>query len=228
MPRFRQKPSSRRAPSPTAKQLITGPTIASDIKYGRRTTHLLPVKPSHHLRRFHDGQRLSLKAYVGGPTEAHVHVTSAERVPLRDVDYVTVRELGYVRLDQFRVTWVEEHDEAWTAKLLEEFPDHIDVGERFCRKEDRFDRRHAHREVWVIRFALDRMLPDRYMAQRSEEGYTDSAARGLKDEPPTLHEHEWKAHVYDNRDLSHEQWVALARDRARGPQRLPKHLRRAA
>jgi hypothetical protein len=220
MPRFRQKPSSRRAPSPTAKQLITGPTIASDIKYGRRTTHLLPVKPSHHLRRFHDGQRLSLKAYVGGPTEAHVHVTSAERVQLRDVDYATVRELGCIRVDEFRVAWVQDHDQAWLESTDAELLMDATL--------ERFDRRYAHRDVWVIRFALDRMLPNRYMAQRSEEGYTDSAARGLKDEPPTLHEHEWKAHVYDNRDLSHEQWVALARDRARGPQRLPKHLRKAA
>jgi hypothetical protein len=229
MPRFRQKPSSRRAPSPTAKQLITGPTIASDIKYGRRTTHLLPVKPSHHLRRFHDGQRLSLKAYVGGPTEAHVHVTGAERVPLRDVDYATVRELGYVRVDEFRAAWVKDHDQAWLestdAELL------VDA------MLERFDRRHAHRDVWVIRFALDRMQPPRFMADggrdrgsfrkrpdgrwqyvesaenaEADRGYTSVLSLSVDQEAPdALTDEEWKAHVYDNRDLSHEQWVALGR-----------------
>jgi hypothetical protein len=209
--RFRQKPSSRRAARPTASWLVTGPTIASQIQYGHRTTYMQPVKASHHRRRYHDGQRLSLKGYVGGNTLAHLIVTDAERIQLGHVDYGLVRELGYIRLDAFQEAWVAEHEPDFDGEPLE-----------------RFQRRHAHREMWVIRFALDRMLPDRYMAQNSEEGYTESAARGLKDEPPALHDHEWKNHVEANRDLTHEQWLALARDRARKPQRLPKHLRKAA
>jgi hypothetical protein len=112
---FRKTPSSRRAASLTAKWVVPGPTVAAEIKYGRRTTHIIPCKPSHHRRRFHEGQRLSVKSYVGGPTECHVTVVSALRVRLGDVDYPVARELGYVRLDDFRLAWVAEHDPALRA-----------------------------------------------------------------------------------------------------------------
>jgi hypothetical protein len=65
--------------------------------------------------------------------------------------------------------------------------------------------------VWLVRFALDRLLPVRFLAQRSEEGYTENAARALRDEPPALYEHEWKQSVEANLDLTHAQWVSLGR-----------------
>jgi hypothetical protein len=91
--------------------------------------------------------------------------------------------------------------------------------------ENREGYRNAHREMWVIRFALDRTLPDRYMAQNSEEGYTESAARGLKDEPPALHEHEWDAHVGANLGRTHQEWLGLGRARKGRPH---KHRRMVA
>jgi hypothetical protein len=203
--RFRQKPSSRRQAAPTAKWLVLGMTEARLVVHGQRTTHLTPVKPSHHRKRYLPQQRLAVKSYVGGVTECHVVVTDAQRIQLGHVDYGLVRELGYHRVDAFRIAWVEDHDQAW-LEGIDAFIDSVADG-----MLDRFDRRHAHREMWVIRFALDRTLPDRYMAQNSEEGYTESAARGLKDEPPALHDHEWKQHVEANRDLTHEQWLALGR-----------------
>jgi hypothetical protein len=194
MPRFRNTPSRRRQPAPTAKWLVLGLTEARLVAHGQRTTHLLPVKPSHHRKRFHEGQRLTVKAYVGGPTECHVTVTDAQRVQLGRVDYAAVRELGHPYLDAFRVAWVAEHE-----------PDH--EGDAL----ERFDRRHAHKEVWLVRFALDRLLPVRFLAQRSEEGYTENAARALRDEPPALYDHEWKQSVEANLDLTHAQWVSLGR-----------------
>jgi hypothetical protein len=215
MPKFRSSPSHRRHPSPTAKWLVTGLKIASDIQYGRRTTYMLPVKPNHHRRRFHEGQRLSLKAFVGGSTLAHVVVSDAQRIQLGQLDYSLVRELGYVRLDQFQVAWVEEHDQAWTAKLLEEFPDHVDVGERFCRKEDRFQARHAHREVWVIRFAVDRTDSGGLLAAKSEEGYTDSVARALPEEMPAVRGFDWELHIGRHaRDREARRQAMLAATRA--------------
>jgi hypothetical protein len=115
MPRFRNAPSRRRQPAPTAKWLVLGLTEARLVALGQRTTHLLPVKPSHHRKRFLSGQRLAVKAYVGGPTECHVTVTDAQRVQLGHVDYAAVRELGYPYLDAFRVAWVDEHETAWRA-----------------------------------------------------------------------------------------------------------------
>jgi hypothetical protein len=121
MPRFRNAPSRRRQPAPTAKWLVLGLTEARLVALGQRTTHLLPVKPSHHRKRFLSGQRLAVKAYVGGPTECHVTVTAARRVQLGHVDYAAVRELGYPYLDAFRVAWVDQHETAWRAgeKLAE-------------------------------------------------------------------------------------------------------------
>jgi hypothetical protein len=55
VPKFRQKPSSRRNPKPVASWLVTGLRIASEIQYGRRTTYMLPVKPNHHRRRARPG-----------------------------------------------------------------------------------------------------------------------------------------------------------------------------
>jgi hypothetical protein len=213
---FRKTPSSRRAASLTAKWVVPGPTVAAEIKYGRRTTHIIPCKPSHHRRRFHEGQRLSVKSYVGGATECHVTVTSAVRVRLGDVDYPVARELGYVRLDDFRLAWVAEHDPAHEGDLLE-----------------RFDRRHAHKEVWLLRFAVERALPPRLLAERSDELYVENPARALDGEPEALTENDWKRHIDSNRDLTHGQWLALGRlelidQRARAHADRGRRMRNAA
>jgi hypothetical protein len=236
MAKFRQQPSRRRQPNPSAKWLVLGLTEARLVAHGQRSVHIAFVKPSDHRKRYVAGQRLQVRAFVGGPTEARVTVTTAERIQLADVDYGLVRELGYVRLDQFQVTWVERHDEAWAAKLLEEFPDHADVGERFCRKEKRFHARHAHRDIWVIRFDLDRAETPRMLAQggrdratyrklpdgrwqcaegaedaEADRGYTSVDAFSLREAGRALSDEEWKESVEANKDLTHEQWLALGR-----------------
>jgi hypothetical protein len=198
MPHFRRKPSSRRAAAPTAKWLVTGLSIAAEIKYGRRTTHLLPCKPSHHRRRFHEGQRLSVRAYVGGPSECHVTVTSAERVQLRDIDYPTVRELGYIRVDGFRAAWVADNEPAYKDDGLE-----------------RFDHRYAHKDVWLIRFRVERAVPPRLLAERSDELYVDTAARALREEMPALSEEEWRTHIAPaSRDREHARQLMLTAARS--------------
>jgi hypothetical protein len=178
MPRFRNAPSRRRQPAPTAKWLVLGLTEARLVAHGQRATHMLPVKPSHHHKRFLPGQRLAVKAYVGGPTECHVTVTSAQRVQLRYVDYIAARELGHPYVDAFRAAWVAEHE-----------PDH--EGDAL----ERFDRRHAHREVWLVRFALDRTDSGGLMAARSEEGYTDNPARAMREEMPAVRGVDWEHHI---------------------------------
>jgi hypothetical protein len=194
MPRFRNAPSRRRQPAPTAKWLVLGLTEARLVALRQRTTHLLPVKPSHHRRRFHEGQRLAVKAYVGGPTECHVVVTAAQRVQLGHVDYAAVRELGYIHVDMFRIAWMWDHDREWCADA------HIamETGER--EREDapeleRFDRRHAHKEVWLVRFALDRTDRGGLPAARSEEGYTDNPARAMGEEMPAVLGDAWEQHI---------------------------------
>jgi hypothetical protein len=210
MPRFRNAPSRRRQPAPTAKWLVLGLTEARLVALGQRTTHLLPVKPSHHRKRFLSGQRLAVKAYVGGPTECHVVVTDAQRVQLGHVDYAAVRELGYPYLDAFRVAWVDEHETTWRAG---ETVAEVDLLERF-------DRRHAHKEVWLVRFALDRTEVPRMLAQagrdqgsyvagpdrrwryqpgtedaETDRGYTSSDSLALRDAGRALKDDEWEQHI---------------------------------
>lgn len=220
MPRFRRTPSHRRKPKLTASWLVVGYDTSRDILHHGRTAHILPVRSSDHSKRYTVGQRLAVKAFVGGPTECHVHVLQVDRIQLRDVDYPTVRELGYIRVDVFR--------EAFDG------PD--------------------HKWVWVLRFAVDRTAAPRLFAQagrdrasyrempdgrwqyapsaedaEADRGYTSSVSQS-DGELEVLSDDEWKRHIDANRDLTHDQWVALGRmtrlnEKRRRP---PKHQRKAA
>jgi hypothetical protein len=195
---------------------------------------MLPVKPNHHRRRFHSGQRLSLKAFVGGSTLAHLVVSDAERIQLGQVDYGLVRELGYHRVDAFRIAWVEDHDQAW-LEGVDAFIDTVADG-----MLERFQRRHAHREVWVVRFALDRTETPRMLAQagrdrgsfavgpdnrwryrpsaedaEADRGYTSVDALSLRDVGRALDDEAWELHVgRPSRDREARRQQMLAQDRA--------------
>lgn len=224
MPRFRHKPSHRRAPKPQASWLIVGYDTSRQILHHGRTTHILPVRSSDHRKRYTTGQRLSVKAFVGGPTECHVNLVQVDRIQLRDVDYPTARELGHIRVDVFR--------EAFAG------PD--------------------HKWVWVLRFAVDRTVPARLLAQtgrasvsyrkledgrwqyvqrpedaETDRGYTSVSSQSPRDEPAALDDDEWKRHVENNLDLTHAQWVALGRlvelgERARAHSVRGRNMRRKA
>jgi hypothetical protein len=60
---------------------------------------------------------------------------------------------------------------------------------------ERFDRRHAHKEVWLVRFALDRTDRGGLPAARSEEGYTDNPARAMGEEMPAVLGDAWEQHI---------------------------------
>lgn len=221
MSRFRHRPSHRKAAKPTASWLVLGPTEASAVRYDRRTLAVIPCKSSDHTRRYYEGQSLAVKAYVGGANECRVLISTVDRVPLGEIDYVTIRRLDYIRLDVFQATWVEQHDTNWLAKQGD------DIG--IDTLLDRFQARHAHKPVWRLEFKLDRLKPVRFLAQRSEELYTDSPHRALQDEMPALYDDEWERHIDANKDLDHGQWLAKERaTRLDQHRRLPKHLRKAA
>jgi hypothetical protein len=183
MSRFHRPPSGRRQPRTTAKALALGLTLAGKVTRGEQRAVLMPVRlplenRDGYRKRFAPGQRLAIRAYVGGSTLAHVVVSDAQRIQLGQVDYSLVRELGYVRLDQFQEAWVDEHDPAFEGDALE-----------------RFQRRHAHREVWVIRFAVDRAQAPRLLAARSDELYVENPAMALPFEFPALTPDEHELHV---------------------------------
>jgi hypothetical protein len=193
MSTFRHTPSHRRKPKPTASWLVVGYDTSRDILYHGRTAHILPVRSTDHRKRYHEGQRLAVKAFVGGPNECRINVLAVDRIQVQDIDYPTARALGYIRVDQFREDWEKPHQ--W---------------------------------VWVIRFVVDRTAAPRLLALHSEDLYVENITLALPDEPEALSEDDWKRHVEGNRDLTHDQWIALSRASELGQRRrLPKHQRAA-
>jgi hypothetical protein len=178
--RFSHPPSRRKQPGPVAKWLVTGTRAAGEIARGDRTVHAIPVRAQDHPRRYNEGRVLLVKSYVGGRTEARVNVHDASRVRLDTVGFDLARELGARNVDHFKESWVLEHDEYDGDDLI-----------------GRFDGRWAGREVWIVRFSVDRTLPPRLLASKSEELYVESQARAMPDELPALSEDEWRTHVHE-------------------------------
>lgn len=205
MPHHRSRPTHRKARNPRASWLVLGgPTATSVLHHGQRAL-LIPVKAGDHRSRYSTGQRLAVKTYVPGPTEAHVILTGVsgirETFRLGDVDYATARELGHVRLDHFRCAWVEDNDHDWMARV--EVPTDEQLMERF---ESRWDQKLA----WLLRFRIDPTAPPRMLAaapssydpskenaegRDEDRGYTTVDSRSARDELPALTDDEWNRHV---------------------------------
>jgi hypothetical protein len=112
-----------------------------------------------------------------------------------------------MRVDAFQIAWVEDHDQAWLDQVEAEL-----ITDAML---ERFQRRHAHREVWVVRFALDRTDRGGLMAAKSEEGYTDSAARAVSEEMPAVRGWQWEQNISrPSRDREARRQQMLAQDRA--------------
>jgi hypothetical protein len=186
MPRFHRPPSGRRQPRTTAKAIALGMTLAGKVARGEQRAVLMPVRlplenREGYRKRFAADRQLAIHAFWGGPRVCNVRVSDAQRIQLGQVDYGLVRELGYVRLDQFQESWVREHDPKPAYEIMDLL--------------ERFQRRHAHREVWVIRFAVDRAQAPRLLAARSDELYVENPAMALPFEFPALTPDEHELHV---------------------------------
>jgi hypothetical protein len=186
----RRRPSRRKERNPSARWLVTGLTAATAILHNGRTAHIQPVRSGDHRSRYSTGQRLALKPYVPGPTDANLIITSVqgprEQFHLADVDYQTARDLGYVRLDDFQIAWVLEHDQDWLDRQDAPTNDTILA---------RFQHRWAGKLAWLLRFRIDPTAAPRLLAARSDELYVQNEAMALKGEMPALYEDQWKLHV---------------------------------
>lgn len=245
MSKFHRPPSGRRQPRTTAKAIALGLTLAGKVARGEQHAVLMPVRlplenRDGYRKRFAPEQRLAVRGYVGGSTLAHLIVTDAERIQLGHVDYGLVRELGYIRLDAFQLAWIREHDEPWWRGVQERLEGQPPTDETFDEFMERFQRRHAHREMWVIRFALDRTETPRMLAQagrdrgshyigsdgrwhyrpgaedaEADRGYTSVDALSLRDVGRALDDEAWERHVGKAaRDREVRRQAMLAQDRA--------------
>jgi hypothetical protein len=206
MSRFHRPPSGRRQPRTTAKAIALGMTLAGKVTRGEQRAVLIPVRlplenREGYRKRFAADRPLAIHAFWGGPRVCNVRVSDAQRIQLGQVDYSLVRELGYVRVDQFQEAWVREHDPKPAYEIMDLL--------------ERFQRRHAHREVWVIRFAVDHTDSGGLLAAKSEEGYTDCAARAMREEMPAVRGFDWELHIGRHaRDREARRQAMLAATRA--------------
>jgi hypothetical protein len=202
----------KRDPRPTARDLAVGHDNAKAINRGVMTLHIRPVRSSDHRKRYTPDQPLNVRAFTGGPTWCKVIIASVERIPLDQA-----LTLANAKLAGYRTT----------ADLQAAFECSYGTG-------------RSDRMVWVVRFRLDgtetpRMLAasgdapssyklgadgrwhyvERHDERESDRGYTAVASRALRDELPALSDDDWRKHVYRNKDVTHDRWVALDHARER-------------
>lgn len=200
------RPSQRR-PRPTARDIAIGHDNAKDVKRGKTTLHLRPVRASDHVKRYTPDQTLNVRAFIGGPTWCQIRVTTADRVPLNQaLTLANARLAGHRTTDDLAAAYERSNGTG-----------------------------RADRLVWVLTFQLaaadtPRLLssvvgsPGSYkvgpdnrwqFVERPEDRETDrgytTGPDALPGEPEALSEDDWKRHVDATRDLEHGQWVALGR-----------------
>jgi hypothetical protein len=104
------------------------------------------------------------------------------------VGFDQARAEGHRTTDEFKAAWVRQHDRAWLRRQEpdlpadgsdpEPLPDELLI--------ERFDRRHADRAVWAIRFELDTSHRPRFMHRLSERGYTANERDAVPEEPAAV------------------------------------------
>lgn len=232
MPKHFPAPTNHRPgrkPRATAKNLILGLTLAEKVARREVTLIVLPVKGTHHFKRYITGTTLPVRGYVGGPVLADVHLVDVRRsmpatqgatgmpAPLGEPTFPEARAAGHVTVTAFKVAWVTEHDPAWMTK--EPRDENAIIA--------RYDTRHARRLAWTLTVRVrasqnpSRLLlarPSIYDPRRDpfspsydrtlenidteeDRGYTSTPARALDDAGDALTDAEYKTHIsHDARD----------------------------
>lgn len=224
---FRRRPSKRREPGPTAKQLVTGYSPSEILHHGRRAA-LLPLLAGHKPLRFAPGRTLAVREMNTSPVACHVEITDVrspfepELFTLGQVDYGIVRELGHIHLAAFRHAWLLNHDQDWVA-------DRFAAGELTEEAEaGRFEIAWNEAPSWLLRFEVVTQVVEKPRLL-SSQGYTSSLSLAIPEEPEALTEEQYEKHVAPRRGMANGQWLALAEavnDRARQDLLLAERLER--
>jgi hypothetical protein len=200
---MRTRPAHRKQRRRDARWLVTGLDACTAILHHGRTAHLQPVRASDHSCRYSAGQRLAVKPYIPGPTEAHVIVTRVQGINetfrLGDVTDQIARDLGHEGADTFRIWWVRAEDHDWWQRTEDEHRDLDgrlrDLDAAYEKVRARFEHRWAAKLAWLIRFRVDISAAPHLLAARSDELYVENPAMALPDELPALRRDEWELHV---------------------------------
>ena len=111
-----------------------------------------------------------------------VHEVDLQRAG--DLTFDNARREGHRTRDEWKAAWVRRYDRSWCERQ------DAWASEDELLSEDqlveRFEARHADREVWAVFFELDRSHQPRYLHRQSERGYTTNPHDAVPDEPEAV------------------------------------------
>lgn len=196
--------------------MIFHPESARLIMRGRKTVARRPVKQGERRCWIRPGHSYAVQPGLGREMIGRIAVTDVQLDRLGNISFDEVRAEGFRTTDEFKISWVRQHDKAWVARQERTIVDSLVDGD-VLECEDgralvdqktlaRFDMRHADRMVWVIRFELDRSHRARLLAPAAraardgdEHGYTENPRRALRDEPEAVDAQVLNEYVADAR-----------------------------
>lgn len=164
--------------------IFSGPLYGKVLR-GEKTQTRRPASSSDPANRYRPGMRRAVQKGRGIHGEAHIIITDVRLEAVGDITFEDARAEGFRTRDDFKAYWIELHDKKWLEREEEENGDWAALKE--LRILARFDQRHAHKQVWVLTFELDRTERPRLLADRNAKtDYVDAPARALDHEPEAI------------------------------------------
>lgn len=134
-----------------------------------------PYRPREGAR-FPLQQRVTVAGRPSSETQGHAIISSVTVERAGELTYEDARAMGYRTTSAAMAAWLADHDQAWVCE-----PDQLEecqacggpglTTDGFCvtcgcddQARARFIRKHADRDVWVIRFQLDKSHVSRLLA----------------------------------------------------------------
>ena len=141
--------------------MIFTPQLARAVADGRKTQTRRTVKADKPCR-YKEGHDYAVQPGRGKPAICRLNVLEVREEPLGDITHRDAKAEGFRNTAAFKAYWVRLHDREWAEEHEEE-----------SEAVDRFNARHAHRLVHVIRFELADV--PRYLASQLDvlTGHTD-------------------------------------------------------
>lgn len=187
------------------------------IVRGRKRVARLPVRWGEGRCWVRPGRSYAVQPGVGRSAIGRIFVTDVERDRLGNISFDDARAEGFRTTNEFKLSWVQHHDRLWVRQQEAMMAEASKINDRLGVSASdevqevlaeqslfRFGERHADRDVWVIRFELDRSHRPRLLAPASrgerdgdEHGYTDNPRRALRDEPEAIDRQSLEQYIVD-------------------------------
>lgn len=199
--------------------MIFQPELARLIRAGRKTQTRRPIRHDQPCR-YREGKDYAVQPGRGQAATCRIHVDQVRREPVGLIAFTDARAEGFTTTDEFKVAWVAIHEKAWLEHeigMLEDAENDdgvvLDRDLWLMRRSlDMFERKHALRPVWVIRFHLHHVEEIRLLALRSDEIYVSNAAQAMPHEPEAVDASAQKR-ITENAGTVQRQWGSIEQAR---------------